>query len=336
MTGAQTFQLGDFVLQSGETLHNAKLAYKTYGNLNAAKDNVIVYLTRFGGTHVENEAFIGNDMALDPERYFIIVPNMFGNGASSSPSNTPPPFDRSNFPGTTIHDNVYAQHRLVTEVLGIERVKLVVGWSMGGLQTFEWAALYPEMVERMAPLCGAARCSRHNYVFLEGMKAALTTDQNWQAGRYDEPPTAGLRAIGRAWASWALSQAFYNKELYQKLGHATVDDYLRDYWEAMFLDRDANNMLSMIWTWQRADISVNDIYNGSFENALGAITAKSFVMPGETDLYFQAADSAYEVDHMPNAELRPIPSLYGHLAAGNKDPADTKFINKNLKELLAS
>jgi homoserine O-acetyltransferase len=211
----------------------------------------------------------------------------------------------------------------------------VVGWSMGGLQTFEWAALYPEMVGRMAPLCSAARCSRHNYVFLEGMKAALTADQNWQGGLYDEPPTAGLRTIGRAWASWALSQAFYNKELYRKLGHATVDDYLRDYWEAMFLDRDANNMLSMIWTWQRADISVNDIYNGAFEHALGAITAKSFVMPGETDLYFQASDSAYEVDHMPNAELRQIPSLYGHLAAGGKDPADTKFINETLKELLA-
>jgi len=91
----------------------------------------------------------------------------------------------------------------------------------------------------------------------------------------------------------------------------------------------------MIWTWQRADISVNDIYNGAFEHALGAITAKSFVMPGETDLYFQASDSAYEVDHMPNAELRQIPSLYGHLAAGGKDPADTKFINETLKELLA-
>ncbi len=336
MSDVQTFELGDYDLQSGDTLPDAKLVYKTYGSLNEDNSNVILYLTRFGGTHVENEVFIGSDMALDPERYFIVVPNMFGNGASSSPSNTPPPLDRSHFPHTTIHDNVRAQHRLVTERLGIERIKLVVGWSMGGLQTFHWAALYPDMVERMAPLCSAARCSRHNYVFLEGMKAALTADQNWQDGLYDEPPMTGLRAIGRAWASWALSQAFFREELYRKLGHATVDDYLRDYWEPMFLARDANNMLSMIWTWQRADISVNDLYNRAFDEALGAITAKAFVMPGETDLYFQVTDSLYEVEHMPNAELRPIPSLYGHLAAGDKDPTDTKFINEMLKELLTS
>ena len=275
-------------------------------------------------------------MALNPNNYFIVVPNMFGNGASSSPSNTPAPFDRSNFPNTTIHDHVCAQHRLITEDLGIDRIKLVVGWSMGGLQTFHWAALYPEMVERMAPLCGAARCANHNYVFLEGMKAALTADQNWQDGLYNSPPTTGLRAIGRAWASWALSQSFFREELYRELGHDTMDDYLRDYWEPMFLARDANNMLAMIWTWQHADISANEIYKGDFEKALGAITAKSFIMPGETDLYFQAADSAYEVKHMPNAELRPIPSLYGHLAAGDKDPADTKFINDAINELLAS
>jgi homoserine O-acetyltransferase len=84
-------------------------------------------------------------MALDPAKYFIIIPNMLGNGLSSSPSNTPPPYDKARFPKVTACDNVRLQQ---TEKLGIERVRLVTGWSMGALQTLLWGALYPEMVER--------------------------------------------------------------------------------------------------------------------------------------------------------------------------------------------
>lgn len=97
----EIFDLGDVTLQSGVTLPSAFLAYKTYGRLNEQKDNVIVYPTAFGDTHVQNEWLIGNGMALDPREYFIIVPNLLGNGLSSSPTNTPPPFDRASFPQVT-------------------------------------------------------------------------------------------------------------------------------------------------------------------------------------------------------------------------------------------
>lgn len=117
-------------------LRAAKMAFKTYGTLNAAKDNVIVYPCWYSGTHVENEWLIGEGMALDPGRYFIIVPNMFGNGLSTSPSNTPVLYNGSRFPHVTAYDNVVQQHRLVTEKFGISAVKLVTGWSMGALQTF--------------------------------------------------------------------------------------------------------------------------------------------------------------------------------------------------------
>jgi pimeloyl-ACP methyl ester carboxylesterase len=116
------------------------------------------------------------ERALDPNRYFIIVPNMFGNGLSSSPSNTPPPLDRAAFPNVTMYDNVVCQHRLVTEHLGISRIKLVVGASMGAQQAFQWGALYSDMVQAIAPLCGSARTSPHNYLFLDGVKAALLAD----------------------------------------------------------------------------------------------------------------------------------------------------------------
>src|SRR5918911_2077979 len=119
MADYKIFELGNVVLQSGLTLRNAQLAYKTYGTLNSRKDNAIVYPTFYGGQHAQNEPMIGSGMALDPARYFIIIPNMFGNGLSSSPSNTPSPYDRARFPRVTAYDNVQAQHRLASEKFGI-------------------------------------------------------------------------------------------------------------------------------------------------------------------------------------------------------------------------
>lgn len=151
-------------------------------------------------------------MALDPTRYFIIIPNMLGNGLSSSPSNTPKPHDRSSFPNVTMYDNVRFQHRLVTERFGIERLELVTGWSMGAGQTYQWAVSFPEMVKRILPFCGSAKTSLHNIVFLEGVKAALTADAAFQGGRYDKQPDVGLRALARVYAGWGFSQQFYREK----------------------------------------------------------------------------------------------------------------------------
>jgi len=128
--------LGEVRLQRGLTLRDCKLAYKTFGTLNAAKDNVIVYPTWYSGQHYDNEWLVGEGRALDPGKYFIIIPNMLGNGLSSSPSNTPEPYNGPRFPQVTAYDNVRAQHRLVTEKFGIKHIRLVTGWSMGALQTF--------------------------------------------------------------------------------------------------------------------------------------------------------------------------------------------------------
>src|SRR5213083_1288658 len=131
MLDYETFELGDVPLQSGVTLRQAKLAFKIYGALTAARDNVILMPTYYSGQHTDTEAMMGAGRALDPHTYFIVVPNMFGNGLSSSPSYSPSPLDRGAFPNITVYDNVVCQHRLLTERLGIERIKLVVGYSMG-------------------------------------------------------------------------------------------------------------------------------------------------------------------------------------------------------------
>lgn len=332
------FELGDFVLQRGATLRGAKLAYKTFGELNAAKDNVIVYPTWYSGQHYDNEWLIGEGMALDPAKYFIIIPNMLGNGLSSSPSNMPEPYNASRFPDVTAYDNVRAQHKLVTELFGISHIRLVVGWSMGALQTFHWGAMYPDMMDLLAPFCGSAKCSRHNFVFLEGVKAALTADAAFLDGWYTEKPAKGLRAAARVYAGWGFSQAFYREELDLKtLGFSSLEDFLVGFWEGFFLPKDANNLLTMLWTWQHGDISDNPLYEGDFKAALAAIKAKTYVMPGQTDLYFPPEDSANEVAGMPNAELIPIPSIWGHFSGGpGTNPEDVRFLDRKLKELLGS
>ncbi len=335
-TEYEVFGLGDFALQEGATLRDARLAYKTYGTLNQAKNNAIVYPTWYSGRHWENEWLIGDGMALDPGRYFIIVPNMLGNGLSSSPSNTPLPYDKARFPDVRVLDNVRAQHKLVTEHFGIERLVAVTGWSMGAGQTYQWAVSYPEMVPRILPFCGSAKTSPHNIVFLEGVKAALTADAAWNEGWYDAQPTRGLRAAARVYAGWGFSQAFYLDAVYRELGYSSLEDFLVSFWEGFFLDeRDANNLLVMLRTWQHGDIGQTPGFDGSLEKALGAIEAQAILMPAEKDLYFPPEDNQEELRHMPNAQLRVIPGVWGHFAGGGANPVDTQFIDQGLRALLA-
>jgi homoserine O-acetyltransferase/O-succinyltransferase len=334
MPDHEFFELGDVVLQSGLTMRQAKLAYKTYGRLSSSRDNVIIMPTFYSGQHTDTEPMMRAGRALDPARYFIVVPNMFGNGLSSSPSNAPAPFDRAAFPNVTLYDNVVCQHRLVTEHLEIERILLVVGYSMGAQQAYQWGALYSDMVRAIAPLCGSARTSPHNHLFLEGVKAALLADGAFADGWYQTPPIKGLRAFSRVYAGWLLSQDFFREGEYRKMGFASVEDTVR-FFEEYFRQRDANDLLAMIWSWQHADISANPQHKGDLAAALGAIHARAIVMPSTTDLYFRVRDNELEVAQMPNAELRPIPSIWGHLAASGRNPPDDEFIDAALRELLA-
>ena len=334
MAEHRIFEAGEVVLQSGRTLPGAKIAYATHGALDAAGSNVVLCFTPFGARGADCEYFIGEGKAVDPGKYFIVVFNTTGNGLSSSPSNTPPPSDRARFPEITVYDNVQMQHKLLAETFGIEKVALAFGHSMGAIQTYHWAALFPDMVERIAPICGAARTSIHNAAFLDGMRAVLTADPAWRDGDYAVPPTAGLRALGRAWAPWPPSAGFYRAEKYRELGFETLETFLAGYWERWCLSLDANDILSQIWTWRHADISANERYGSRFEDALAAIDARAIVMPSQTDAYFPPEDSEYEAAHMPNAEFRPIPTIWGHWAGSGRNPADTAFIDTALKELL--
>jgi homoserine O-acetyltransferase len=319
------FECGDVALRRGGMLKGARIVYKSFGMLSAARDNVIVYPTSYSAHHTDIEWLVGPGHALDPTKYFVVIPNMFTNGLSTSPSN----YDRAHgaFPDVTTFDNVHQQRRLLKELFGIERVKMVYGWSMGAQQAYHWAALFGDAVERIVVNCGSARTAPHNIVFLEGVRLAV---QN------AETPEKGLRAMGRIYAGWALSQTFYRREMWRGLGFASLEDFLVRSWEANFVRRDARDLMAQLSTWQNGDISANDLYQGDLRRALGAITARVLLMPSATDLYFQTDDNREELPFLKKARLAEIPSVWGHRAGNPRDNAiDCSFIDSQVKALLA-
>jgi homoserine O-acetyltransferase len=194
------------------------------------------------------------------------------------------------------------------------------------------------MVERAAIVCGSARCSPYNHVFLEGVKAALTADPMFRDGGFIDKPAAGLRAMGRVYAGWAMSHAFYRDEAWREAGFSSLEDYLARAWDDAFSKRDANNLLAQIGIWQRGDIGQCPEFGGDIGRALAAIKARVLLMPGQTDRYFDMRDNEAEIGGLVNArwtELHPIPSIHGH-RAGNpvNNPADRAFINAEISALL--
>ena len=326
------YQIKNFQTQNGVSL-DLNLVYATHGDLNEDRDNAILVVTSYSATHVDAEDLFTQSDQLDLSEYCVIVVNMLSNSESSSPSNTPAPFDGPRFPLITINDNVRAQHQLITQGLGIKHLKLVMGFSMGGLQTFEWGTQHSDMVDAILPICGAARVSKHNWLFLEGAKSALLADPEFKDGDYESRPETGMQAFATVYGGWVFSQDFFREELFKNLGMTQAEDvigFMKDY----FYRREANDLLGMLATWQSADISVNDRFNADFEKALRSITARAIIMPGKTDLYFRVADSEYEVSHMPNAELRIIDSKLGHVAGSGMDPYGKAEIAKAIVDLL--
>lgn len=329
------FDLGNITLQSGEKLLNAKLAYKTYGSLNKDYSNVILLPTFYTGTHKRNEGFFGTNRAINPSKHFIVSVNMFGNGLSSSPSNSLSPQNGPNFPKITVWDNVYCQHKLLTEHLKIKKIQLVAGWSMAGCQAYHWASQFPEMVNAILPFCASARTSIHNFVFLEGVKAALCADEKWNMGNYTSQPIKGLKAFGRVYAGWAFSQDFFREGAYKRLGFKKVEDLLKD-WENDHVNNwDANNLLTKLHTWQNSDISANYNYSYDFIKALKDIKSRAILIPCSHDLYFRPEDNELESQHIINSELRVYNSIWGHCVANpGNDKGFEKFLDQAITDLL--
>ena len=331
----ETFELGNLALEASGTLPNAKLAYATFGTLSKTRDNAILVTTWFSGTSkIIEQAYIGEGRALDPSRYFIVVANQIGNGLSSSPHNTPAPLDGPRFPTIQIADDVRAQKQLLQERFGIDRLQLVAGGSMGAQQTFEWAVRFPDSVLRAAAIAGTARTTSHNKLFAQTLMDAITSDPAWAAGHYqgEGAVAEGLRRHSRLWAVMGANPVMYTKERWKELGFPSLDAFLEGLLDASFLPLDANALLTQGRKWQDFDVARQT--GGDLAAALGRITAKTFVMPIDTDMFFTIPDCEAEQRLIRNSTLRVLHTDWGHVGLMGMDPAFLQQVDAALAELL--
>lgn len=360
------FHLGDFQLGSGEVLPQAFLAYKTFGDIKnpaiihptsytactqlSSIDYLKVLLTIRIVIHETASVISDTRLSLNPSKYFIIVPALFGNGQSTSPSNSPQL--RAAFPAVTFADNVRAQYLLVTQKLGLTKVKAVVGFSMGGAQAYQWAVQYPDFMEVAVPICASAKNAIHNNVFLEGVKSALIAARGGislgvgKGQRYpsNEPWTlqqkeVGLKAFGRVYAGWGFSQAWYRQRLFSKhFGAKDEEEFLQQFWEPWGLKNDPDDLLVMLRTWQLGDVSKSAEFGGDLRRALQSIKCRVVVAPVQTDLYFPPEDSQFEVESMVpgRGTLAVVPSVWGHWGGGCADSLDDlQFLDKAMAQVFA-
>ncbi len=330
-----TFVIDGFKTESGVTLPQARVVYGTYGHLNAARDNVVLLPSHYLANHHGYEWLIGPGLALDTARLYLVATELFGNGSSSSPSNTPEPFHGPRFPVTTIRDNVEAVHQLLVKDLGVTHVRAVIGFSMGAQQAFQWAVSYPAFADRIVATSGTAKTYGHGVMRLEGQIAALTADPTFNGGDYTTPPKVGLAAFGMVWAAWLYSQEWWRRELWR--GNApsgiTQEQFIQS-WRNRF-SADANDYILQARTWERHDVGTTPGFGGDVEKALRSITVPVLYMPSETDLYFPLADARYEAQFIRRVQLVPIPSLWGHPAGAGANPDDKRFLNEQIARFLA-
>jgi homoserine O-acetyltransferase/O-succinyltransferase len=322
------FDLGNLPVRRGGVIRGAKLAWQAHGTLNPARDNVIVYPCSYSATHDDLSWLVRPDGVLDPTRYFVVIPDMFSGGVSSSAAEVPdfPPL-------VTIQDNVLAQHRLLTEHFGVTGIAAAYGFSMGAIQSYHWASMFPDLVARAIIVCGSARTAVHNQVFLSGLLRTLeAAPEHRGGGRFSAEPLAALRAFSHIYAGWALSQDFYRAELYRTaLGHPDLATFLVEDWENTMGSKRAANLYAQAMTWLTADLGEG----GDLAAALKAIRARVLLLPSETDLYFRVADNAAELEHLQHGRLRPIPSVWGHRAGNPRQiPADFAFLREAVREWL--
>jgi homoserine O-acetyltransferase len=336
------FVLHNFKTESGTVLPEAHVVYATYGHLNAAKDNAVLlpshYMAKFRGYEWLIVSPEHPDRALDPNRLFLVSTELFGNGSSSSPSNTPEPFHGPRFPVTTIRDNVEAVHQLLTQDLGVTHLRALVGFSMGAEQAFQWAVSYPTFIDRIVATSGTAKCYGHGVVRLEGQIAAIIADPTFNHGDYKEQPKAGLSAFGMVWAGWLYSQEWWRKELWrsEEKPNTTLDQVIDHFRNGFIPGGDANDIILQARTWEKHDVGTSPGLNGDVERALRSIRTPILYMPSATDLYFPLEDARYEAKLIPGVTLLPIPSLWGHPAGAGASPADLQFLNTHIASFLAT
>jgi homoserine O-acetyltransferase/O-succinyltransferase len=316
--------LGDWPLACGHTIADAQISYLQNGELNADHSNLILVPTSYGA-RPEDLAWLAGPV-LDPARWCIVIAGQFGNGASSSPSNSAMGLAEQGWV-VQHRDNVAAQRRLLQEVFGVERLPLIYGWSMGAQQAYQWAVEHPQLVERICCVCGTARTSPHNRLFCLSLRQALTADRHWTGSGFDAPPEEGLRTYALIYASWAASQPFFRTVA------EPIEQHVEQQWLPHYRRHDPRDLIAMLDTWLAHDVAPG----GDLGAALSRIRARTTLVAGSHDLYFTPDDLAAEAAAIPGATFHRIESELGHRAGNPHSSApEQQRLRSIVDALLAS
>ncbi|KAK1992960.1 alpha/beta-hydrolase [Colletotrichum falcatum] len=313
------FDLPNFTFTDGTTLPLARLAYL---DINSTATKVALIPTCFKGTLKSTLNFSFGAL----KNHRVIVVALFGNGESSSPSNTP------SFPASLDYrDCVRAQHALLAH-LGVNVVDVVLGFSMGGQTAYHWAVMYPATVRNAVIICSSARTSGHNRQFLEGPSAALENAVDYTGRPRDHAPR-GVRAFGKAYSAWLTSAEWFDQHLYKDLGYDSLHAWDRETTGPRYHGWYPSNLLVKLRMWQNGDVGIL-ADGGRLEAALGLVEARVLLMPCQTDQYFRPDASEREVAMLKRGSLKLIPSVWGHLAGAGSNPADVKWMDERITSFL--
>ncbi|KAF2032836.1 alpha/beta-hydrolase [Setomelanomma holmii] len=308
------FELTEFTFEDGTTLPVTRVAYLI---LNPDKTKIAIVHTCFRGRL--NTTLTHADGAF--KDYKVIVLALFGNGESSSQSNT------TNFPKKIEYqDCVNAQYQLLSQKLGIEKVDVMLGFSMGGQITYRWIVSHPKFVKNAVIVCSSAQTSRHNFQFLEGPKAALGNAAT---------PQQGIRAFGKGYSAWLTSAEWFDKELYQELGFETLSAWDEVATGSGYEGWTGEDLLAMLGMWQRGDITKDrGVSRSGLRDTLNAIEARVLLMPCETDQYFRPYVNKREAKDIKDATVEVVPSIWGHIAGGGANAEDVTWMRQKIEAFL--
>ncbi len=297
----QFANLGDFKLQSGEIMRDCRIGYRTFGQLNADKSNVILFPTWAGGTTEQLSGNVGPGKLADSSKYYVILVDALSNGVSSSPSNSELQ-PRMRFPKITVRDMVNTQHELLTKVLHITHVKAVMGISMGGMQTFQWIVSYPDFMDKAVPMVGAPRLSAYSLVHSQTQIDAIKNDPGWQNGDYAKNPARG--AEYEFGAILLTSPERFNETHTREKALAEIA-HAKDSNEGS----DANNKIRQVEAMMALDVAAP--FAGSLERATAAVKAKVLVIAAKQD-HAVTPEPAIEFAHFMHSQLLVLDDECGH------------------------
>ncbi len=322
MSGPVTKVIDEFTFEDGSTFGAVPVAYQTWGQLNSAGDNcVVVCHALTGNTNVADwwgELF-GPGRAFDTEKDFVICANVIG-----SPYGTLSPLTldsrsgerfAASFPVPTIRDTVNL-HRKLLDLLGVKRVRMCIGGSMGGMQVLEWA-FHRDLVESLVPIAVGGRHSAWCIAWSESQRQAIFGDPHWNDGRYtdESPPSLGL-AIARMIAMTTYrSFTSFNQRFGRAVGEGGADaqfamkGYLH-YQGAKLVDRfDANCYVRLTESMDSHDVARG---RGDYLEVLASITQPTLVVGIDSDILYPIAEQEELAAYLPNAELAVISAPHGH------------------------